>query len=390
MGTGEGCPYPCLLKPRAPRGSVRVENVEYEDGKVYVYSGDCVLEREYTPALLVDPRVVPFLPERLEGKEHPHALEVRGDLDYLVDVQREVSFLTNAYLFIEPERQFLLEKGFSIGSYVVDGMPSLRLPVFSSWRDALKYLLRTERGPAARTFLENVFYVARVAADLSRVGDVRLPPQALRVVLDLNLCPTTVGSPGVLLPASRVRVSVPLPFTYPSTDPILRKRFGGSVPVRDGGLVPLADAEVLGLDYRVAVPFTASASPGAVQRGIGELLSLFLRMASRARVKGADIEEYALRSGSEGVVSAYAYMEAVSRVLLPLPSFLASTNALTPVGRVNYLTGWELYRREPNAYKRLYASSSTCSPVSKGLECFLLALSSLPLELPRWWKCRGA
>ncbi|HID09633.1 TPA: hypothetical protein EYP13_05360, partial [Candidatus Micrarchaeota archaeon] len=178
---------------------MRVESVEYEDGTVYVYTEGDTVEHPYLPALLIDPRIVPYLSAEVRGREHPHALEVRGSLDYLIDVQREVSRLSNAYLFIEPERQFLLEKGFSIGSHVVDGMPSLRLPSFDSWRDALTFLLRTRRGPAARTFMENVFYAARVAADLSRVDKTRLPPEALRVVLDLNICPTTVGSGDVLL-----------------------------------------------------------------------------------------------------------------------------------------------------------------------------------------------
>ena len=362
--------------------------MEYEDGVVYIHSDSTTLEQPYQPAILVDPRISPYVSEDLAGKKHPHALEVRGSLDYLIDVQRDVSKLTNAYLFIEPERQFLLDRGFSIGSHVIDGMPSLQLPTLDSWRDALTFLLRTKRGPAARTFLENTFYRARAAVDLSRVDRLRLPPEALRTVIELNIDPTTLGSGCILLPASRVRVSLSLPFTYPSIDPLLRKRLGGAVPVRDGGLLPLADAEVLGLEYDTAVPVLASSAPGALQRGLDELFSIFSRMASRVRVKGSNMEDYAFRSRSSEVISAHAYMEAVSRIVLPLSSFLASTNALTPIGRVNYLTGWELHRREPNVYKRLYTSNSTCSRVLKGLEYFLLVLSSLPLELPRWLKYR--
>lgn len=369
---------------------MRILAVEYDDGRMYVHTDRDTLEYPYVPAILIDPRIVKYLSETVSGVRHPHALEVRGGIDYLIDLQREVSKLTNAFLFIEPERQFLLERGLSIGSQIVDGMPSFRLPLFDSWRDALTFLLRTRRGPAARTFLENIFYNARVAADLSVVDRLRLPPEALRIVLDLNIDPTTIGSGDVALPASRVRVSTDLPFTYLTTDPVLRKRLGGAIPVRDGGILPLADAEILGLEYELVAPIPVSSTPGIIQRGLNDLLALFRKMLSRIRVRGKSIEDYALRSSSSEVVSAYSYLEAISHIILPLSSFFASSNALTPIGRVNYLTGWELYRREPNAYKRLYASNSICSHVSSELEYFLLVLSNLPLELPRWWRFKRA
>ncbi|MDN5358497.1 MAG: hypothetical protein PWP76_340 [Candidatus Diapherotrites archaeon] len=364
---------------------MRVESVEYDDGTVYVHTESDTLEYPYEPAILFDPRILPYLSEPPSGVEHAYSFEVRGDVDYLIDLQREISRMTNAYLFIEPERQFLLDKGISIGTEIVDGMPSLRLPPLSSWRDALTFLLRTDHGPVPRVFLENVYFQHRVAVDLSHVRRVRVPSEALRVVLDLNIDPTTLSfKGGRLLPASRVRVSVDIPFNFPSTDPVLRERFEGLVPVGRSGVLPLADAELLGLDYDVVVPVFSSERPGVLQRAVGRLFGIFNHMLRRIRVRGSTIEEYALRSSSSEVISAYAYIEAISRIVLSLAPFLASTNVLTPVGRENFLTGWEMYRRDPNTYKRLYADNPVCSRVSRGLEYFLLALSSLPLELPHW------
>ncbi len=370
---------------------MRVESVEYDSGRIFLHTESGTLEYPFVPSLLIDKRILPFLSERPSGVVHPRSFEVRGDIDYLIDIHREASALTGAVLLIEPERQFLLEKGISLGSEMVDGMPSLRFPHFGSWREALAYLLCTDHGYPPRVFLENIYFSARVAVDLTAVERTRLPPEALRIVLELNIDPTTLTSDsGILLPASRVRPSVDMPFAYPSTDPLLRRRYGGSVPVSSNSVIPLSDAEVLGVPYKILRPVYSSRSPGVLQRALSNLLNLFTRFYGKVHPRSDRIDEIAARSTSLEVVSAYSYMEALSRILLPLSSFLASTNALTPLGRINYLTGWELYRREPNTYKRLYADSPICSHVSNALEYFLLALSSLPLELPRWWRYRRA
>ncbi len=388
MGIRGNALLPLLFKLRYPLTHVRVRSVEYDDGRIFLHTDSDTLEYSYLPSLLIDPRILPFLSEQPLGVEHPHSFEVRGDLDFLIDLYREASALTGAVLFIEPERQFLLEKGISLGSEFIDGMPSLRLPNFDSWKNALAFLLRSDHGYPPRVFLENMYYSARVAVDLSSVERVRLPPEALRVVLDLNIDPTTILSgDGIILPASRVRPTVDIPFSYPSTDPVLRSRHGGFVTVSSESVIPLSDAEILGVPYIVLRPiYSSSSSPGILQRSLSHLLDLFTRFFRKVRPRSGRIDEIAARSASSDVVSAYAYMEAISRILLPLSSFLASTNALTPIGRINYLTALELYRREPNTYKRLYADNPLCSHVSNALEYFLLALSSLPLELPRWWR----
>ncbi len=376
---------PIIFKLPSPAIPVRIESVEFDDGRIYVYTSADTLEYPYEPAILIHPAVVPYLSDVPRGRMYPYAYEVRAPLDVLVGLFREASELTGAVLFIEPERQFLLDRRISLGTEILDGMPSLSLPLFGSWRGALSFILRSSHGPVARVFLENIYYLHRVAVDVGRVDSVKLPSEALRVVLDMNIDPTTVNAPsGILLPASRVRVSVNLPFAFTTTDPLLSKRKGPQITVSNGSAIPLADAEILGLDYKLVLPLYSSTSPGLLQMELARLFELFERFLRRVQPSPGKIDEIARRTSSERVISAYAYLEAVSRVVLSLPSFLASTNVLTPLGRLNYLTGWNLLRRDPKAYKRLYADNPICSRALNGLESFLLALSSLPLELPRW------
>ncbi len=372
---------------------MRVLSVEYEDGVVYIKTDEGVLEREYTPAMLVPSFVRDFLD--LDGVsviEHEHSLELRAPLFTLLDIQKSVSPLTSAYLFIPPERQFLLDSGLSIHSPIVGGMPSLAEPTVSSPAEARAYLLRSERGHPPRVFVENVLFSHRIAADTSLVDRMYLPPDALRVLLSLNLGPDTVLRGRILLPPTRVRLRLPIPVSLKSTDPIFARRKGGDpVSYADGSIAPLSDAVILSSDYEVVYPVTVTHdAPSSLFSSIFSLLETFRRMASVVGVSAGDIGAVLRRSASREVVSAYSYLQAIADILLPLSSYLASSNALTPLGREAFVAGWGLFQREPKVYSGLYRMNDTCSRALSGLEYFLLALSSLPLELPLWWKRQRA
>jgi len=390
-GLGERTSFLFLYKWRRRSPPVRVLSAEYDDGTVFIHTDSDVLERAYTPAILVPPFAADFL--SLDGVSiirRKHALELRAPLSTLLDVQRDISALTPAYLFLPPERQFLLDNNLSIGSEIVGGMPSLSLPLASSPRDARAYLLRSPRGLAPRTFVENALYLARIPADTSVLDSIFLDPDALRVVLELNLSPENVllGASGTLLPSSRVRLHLPLPVALRSTDPVFARKQGGAhVSYSSGSIAPLSDALLITGDYDVVYPVHSSPSPLAViPSAVLSLLRLFHHISNAVRPRSSNILDVAFNSSSRRAVSAYSYLQAIADILLPLASYLASSNALTPLGRESLVAGWELRRREPKLYSRLYGKNHTCLPALSELEYFLLALSSLPLELPRWWR----
>ncbi len=374
---------------------MRVLSAEYDDGTVFIHTDSGVLERDYTPALLVPPFAADFLTlDGISVIRREHALELRAPLSTLLDVQRDVSAFTSAYLFLPPERQFLLDNNISIGSGVVDGMPSLSFPVVSSPAEARAYLLRSTHGLAPRIFIENVLYLARIPADTSVLDSIFLDPDALRVIFDLDLSPENIrtGSPGILLPSSRVRLHVPLPIALRSTDPVFARKLGGDpVSYSSGSIAPLSDALLITEDYDVVYPVYSAPSPLAtIPSAILSLLRLFRRFSEIVRPHSSSILDVALHSSSYRAVSAYSYLQAIADILLPLASYLASSNVLTPLGREAFVAGWELHRREPKLYSGLYGKNHTCLPALSELEYFLLALSSLPLELPRWWKRQRA
>jgi hypothetical protein len=139
---------------------VRIESVDYEDGRVYLTASGQQLEYPYEPAILIPPHVYPLISTEGISRiiKHEHSVELRAPLYVLLDVQREVSAFTSAFLFLPPERQFLIDKKMSIGSELNDGMASFSLPSFSSARDALAFLLRSKHGLPPRVFVENVLY----------------------------------------------------------------------------------------------------------------------------------------------------------------------------------------------------------------------------------------
>jgi len=367
--------------------------VDYEDGRVYIQTDNDVLEREYTPAIILPRFARDFLSlDGLSVTDHPHGLEIRGPLHALIDVQKQVSALTPAYLFIPPERQFLLDSGLSIGTEIVDGMPSLSPPSVDAPASARAYLLRTPRGLAPRIFVENVLFKHRIAADTALIDRTFLSPDALRVLLELNLSPEVIGTGDVLLPATRVRISLPMPVSLKSTDPIFAHRRGGDpLSYSSGDVAPLSDALLLSESYDVVYPVTISLTTRAViPSAVHSLLRMFHRLFASVLPHSGDIVDIASHTHSTDVVSAYSYMQAIADILLPLASYLASSNALTPLGRESFVSGWQLRQREPKVYSGLYGMNHTCLPALSELEYFLLALSSLPLELPHWWKRQRA
>ncbi len=367
----------------------RITDVVYEDGFIHLITDGEDHIVPYTPALLIHPRVYSLLADDVEGTviHHPLAVEVRADLDTLIDISRRVSRLSSAFLFLPPERQFLLDKHITLYADIRDGSPSLSPPVFRSREEALAYVLRTRRGYPPRVFLENVFFSARIAVDLTRVRNTRLPPDALRDVIAANLSPDSLGGEHVL-PSSIVRVLSGDPLLFPSFWSDVDAGYGvGVLEYGEGRTGILADAEYLGLPYTLIKPITVSSSLGVLPRAILSLLSLAKTNVLLSSPQG-NIVEIALKTSSPAALSSWYLFEAVADILAPLPSLLASTNALTPAGRVSLVVLYGLRRRAPELYKRLSPHIPVCSRGLSALESFLRGLSSLRLEPLRSSTCR--
>lgn len=375
-------PLPRLFKyPLPPLSVARITDVVYEDGFIHLITDGQDHIIPYTPALLIHPRVYPLVADDVEGRvaHHPHAVEVRADLDTLVDICRRVSRISSAFLFLPPERQFLLDKHTSLHAEIKGGSPSLSPPSFRSKEEALAYVLRARGGYPPRIFVENVFFTARIAVSLARVRSVYLPPDALREVLSANLSPDSLGGEH-LLPSSIVRVLSGDPVLFPSFWSDVDAGYGrGVLEYGEGKLGILADAEYLNLPYRIVKPITVSSSPGALPRAILSLLS-FSRASALLSTPRGNIVEIALRTSSPRALSSWYLFEAVAEILSPLPSFLASTGALTPAGRASLIVLHRLRQRAPELYKRLSPHIPVCSRGLSALESFLRGLSSLRLE----------
>ncbi len=355
-----------------------MEALWFEDGLITVETSEGPLYFPYTPALLLHPAVFPLLDVDLPARTHPYAVEVRGPLDDLIRIARRAARLSGAYLLLPPERQFALERGIRLHANLTPHGVSLAVPDLRDDRQALEFLLGPRFGNPALAFLENVFFRARIAADLTFHADVPLSPSALREVFVWNLSPETLGRGDVLLPSSIVRVTAGDPVLFPSCLSDADAGFGkGVLEYGEGRLGVLADAEILGYSYEVVRPQTVSASPGLLPRSLASLLSS-VPLTRILSVPVGNIVEIALETDRHARF--WHLFEAVAHVVSNLSRVLASTNALTPVGRRTLLVAHNLRRRAPEVYKRLSPHIPVCSRGLNVLESFLRALSSLRWE----------
>ena len=312
----------------------------YEDGKVYLlYDNGEYREEPYKPSLLI-PRGF------LEGARcTSHGCFVEGEMEELLDLYEELSQITDAIIFPEPERQYMLRRG--LRPFTAGFEPSI-----SSTEEALYYLTLSFSQDPGRAYLENVLFLRGIARSLRlerRQNDI----DAVIVALDLNPDDTVIGSSGdILLPSSIAEV--PSPITIRTLDGYFRTVYDGAVY--------LAEALLNGLPYKITKPIYSSIKPSPVISSLIKLLKLL-----RASVRDYREASYYLSSAS-------------FEILLSSSSYLLYSDVLGRKGRTALHLGYGLLKGDENLYNNFLSLTSTCCPDSSARGSYLRALYSLLTE----------
>ncbi len=315
----------------------------YEEGNVYLLhdSGEHT-EHPFTPSIL--------LPKHLPIDTQPtrctrFGCYYSGDMETLVELRDTILPYTDAIIFPEPERQFLLMRGITPFSEGMTISPS-------SVEEALYAITKTYYVPPETAYVENVLFLKGIPRSLTYRYRLQASYHALFLIVKHNVDESALSNRGILQPISLAVTDEPIQFTSPLGERVLDR----------GDTAYLGEFLLNNIPHRLTYPVYTSTSPSPLVSSIIRLINVL---------------KSSIRSNNE---SSYYIMSASFHILSRLPSLLLNTHALGVKGRESALLFYHLYRSRENIYNSFFPHSIPCYQDLNGQGLSLPALFNLLME----------